>query len=275
MVSMVSCVCLILSSPAHVYTYSFEPNPNWSTFYAYSPEIREYFVNFANKHNLMPNVRLNSRITSVIWDDQKGIYSVKIRANGQEVQDWCHVFINGTGYLNDWKWPKISGLNSFKGKLLHSANWDSSADWADKRVAVIGTGSSAIQIIPQVQRTAKHLTAFMRSVTWISPPVGGDVLQLEKSKGEEVDEARSIAAQYWYTDEDKKAFHEGPDHHLRYRQGLEGAGNMRFDMFIAGSEASKQVEMFMRAEMNRRIGEGHEELKAKLIPQWPPGCKSF
>lgn len=115
----------------------------------------------------------------------------------------------------------------------------------------------------------------MRSVTWISPPVGGEVLQVEKQKAEDSQgKAQSVAAQYYYTEEEKKKFREDPQHHLKYRQGLEGAANMLFDMFIADSETSKNAEVLMRQEMNRRIGEGHEELKAKLIPSWPPGCKS-
>lgn len=181
--------------------------------------------------------------------------------------------MNGTGFLNDWKWPKIPGLAEFKGTLMHSANWDMSVDWSDKTVAVIGTGSSAIQIVPQVQKTAKHLTAFMRSVTWISPPVGGEVLQVEKSKEGDDKHVQTVAAQYYYTEDEKKRFREDPQHHLEYRQGLEGAANLLFDMFIAGSEVSQQAEILMRKEMNRRIGDGHEELKAKLIPSWPPGCR--
>lgn len=80
-------------------------------------------------------------------------------------------------------------------------------------------------------------------------------------------------AQYYYTEEDKKNFRENPQAHLEYRRGLEGAANTLFDIFIKDSEASRGVEVLMRSEMHRRIGPGHEELKEKLIPQWPPGCR--
>ncbi|KAK5092888.1 hypothetical protein LTR24_004802 [Lithohypha guttulata] len=226
---------VVYEKPAHAYTYSFEPNPNWSTFYAYGPEIRQYFEGFAKKHDLLPCVKVNSRITKAVWDDREGIYNVEISQDGQRIQDWCHVLVNGTGFLNDWKWPKIPGLTDFKGTLMHTANWDTSG---------------------------------------ISPPVGGEILQAEKQKeGDQQAPAQSVAAQYFYTEEEKQRFREDPKHLLEYRQGLEAPVNLLFDMFIAGSETSKQAEILMRKEMNRRIGEGHEELKAKLIPSWPPGCR--
>ena len=188
------------------------------------------------------------------------------------------MLINGTGFLNSWKWPKIPGLHDFKGQLLHSANWDPSVDWKDKTVAVIGTGSSAIQMVPQLQKTAKHLTSFMRSVTWISPPVGGATLEEEKNKavknpsGEPV-QTTEPAAQYYYTEEEKQRFKDDPEYHLLYRKKLESAVNNLFDMFISGSEVSKSAEEQMRLEMERRIGPGHDELKNRLIPSWPPGCR--
>jgi cation diffusion facilitator CzcD-associated flavoprotein CzcO len=213
-------------------------------------------------------------VVVAIWAEDKGIYEVEIDCSGKTVQDYCHVFINGTGFLNSWKWPKIEGLHDFKGTLLHSANWDTSVAWKEKTVAVIGTGSSAIQIVPQIQKTAKQLIAFMRSVTWISPPVGASTLVAQKAevKNQEPEE-RKAQAQYWYTDEDRKRFREDPDYHLHYRQILESSVNGIFDMFIANSETSKGAEILMRAEMERRIGPGHEELKSRLIPAWPPGCR--
>lgn len=133
-------------------------------------------------------------------------------------------------------------------------------------------------MVPQLQKTAKHLTSFMRSVTWISPPVGGATLEEEKNKavknpsGEPVQQSEP-AAQYYYTEEEKQRFKDDPEHHLLYRKKLESSVNNLFDMFIAGSEVSKSAEEQMRQEMERRIGPGHDELKKRLIPSWPPGCR--
>lgn len=94
------CACDV---PAHAYTYSFEPNPNWSSFYAYGPEIREYFENFAQKHNLMPYVQLDSRVKSATWMEEAGQYDIEIERDGQIIKDRCHIFINGTGFLSKFE----------------------------------------------------------------------------------------------------------------------------------------------------------------------------
>lgn len=77
--------------------------------------------------------------------------------------------MRGTGLLNTWNWPEIPGLHDFKGPYMHSANWDKSFDWTDKRVALIGAGSSGIQILPQIQPKAKQVVHFMKGKTWVSP----------------------------------------------------------------------------------------------------------
>ncbi len=137
---------------------------------------------------------------------------------------------------------------------------------------------SSVQIVPQVQKKASHLTAFMRSVTWISPVVGEADLEAEKSKltsqsEREPQDKGGLAKQYWYTEVDKQRFRDDPEHLLLYRKKLESAVNNLFDMFISGSDVSKGAHEMMRAEMNRRIGPGHEELKERLIPSWSPGCR--
>jgi len=93
-------------------------------------------------------------------------------ATNKTWHDWAHVFINGTGILNTWKWPEIEGLSDFKGHIMHSAKWDHHVDFKGKTVGVIGTGSTSVQIVPELQKIAKHVDVYMRSPTWISPPFG-------------------------------------------------------------------------------------------------------
>lgn len=263
----------VLASPAHVYTYPFEPNPDWSEFYAGSQEIQQYFVDFATKHDLNKYVQFNSVVQSVTWIEDQGIYDVEISCQGKIVHDFCHILINATGTLNKWKWPDIPGLNDFQGKLLHSAHWDSSLSWQDKTVAVIGTGSSAIQILPQIQPTAKGIVTFMRSVTWISPPIAEDMLKQAEADTGNLEGKLSSPSQHKYTEEEKRRFREHPEEHLAYRKELECRFNGMFDLFLAGSEVSKSAQEGMRQEMMRRIGPGNEDLKKRLIPHWPPGCR--
>lgn len=111
----------------------------------------------------------------------------------------------------------------------------------------------------------------MRSVTWISPPIAGEVLN--ETKAHLNDPQQNQTAQYFYTEEDKRRFRENPDELLAYRKKLESQFTGTFDIFIAGSKMSKDAQRFMAEEMYRRIGPGHDELKKNLIPTWAPGCR--
>jgi hypothetical protein len=188
--------------------------------------------------------------------------------------------------------PKMKGLHDFKGQLMHSAAWDKSCDWEGKTVAVIGTGSSTIQMVAQIQKTAKHMTAFMRSVTWISPALGasdddkddkeqsekmgdteGSTIKSTTEEKESAKEQSERTSQHFFTKEEIQRFKDNPEYHLQYRKKLESAINNIFEMYIKDSETSKGAQENMVKEMNRRIGPGHEDLKKSLIPSWPPGCR--
>ncbi|KAL3442014.1 hypothetical protein BJX65DRAFT_321727 [Aspergillus insuetus] len=256
------CACDV---PVHNYAFSFEPNPNFSALYASSAELKEYFQGFAKKYELMPMMELNCTVKSAVWDDDNGIYNVKIERDGKVFDDWCNFLINGTGCLNDWKWPKIPGLHDFAGKLVHSAAWDDSIDVEGQTVGLIGTGSSAIQILPQIQKKAKHVESFMRSPTWIASP--------GFNMDETIDPKDAPGQQHYYTEEEKKRFRDDPEYFLKFRKDMEVEFNLGFDMFIEGTEMSMTAQESLTKEMKRRIGPGHEELKKRLIPTFPPGCR--
>jgi hypothetical protein len=133
------CACDV---PAHIYTYTFEPNPFWKSYYAYSPEIQDYFVNFCEKYQLRKYIKVKHRVLSATWHEEKGQWAVEVEHDGQIFTDWCHVLVNGSGLLNKYRCklaspldpvstalsnypgPDIEGLHSFKGSLIHSADWD-------------------------------------------------------------------------------------------------------------------------------------------------------
>lgn len=128
--------------PAHNYVFSWEPKPDWSAVYAGSAEIKNYFKEFATKYDLNKFISVNSEVSQAQWSEHEGQWEVIIKdtLTGESSTEHCHVLINGSGILNNWRWPNIPGLEEFEGTLLHSANYDESADLTGKRVGLIGNG---------------------------------------------------------------------------------------------------------------------------------------
>ena len=131
---------------------------------------------------------------------------------------------------------------------MHSAKWDHSVDFEGKTVGVIGTGSTSVQIVPQLQKTCKKVEVFMRSSTWISPPFGAGVLQEDLTKGSEVVPGQR---QYNFTKENKQKFRDDPEYHLNFRKRIEAEINGLFGMYKEGSELSEQFREVIRKEMHR------------------------
>ncbi|KAK3679181.1 hypothetical protein LTR78_000742 [Recurvomyces mirabilis] len=257
--------------PSHNYTFTWDPNPDWSHFFAYGPEIQKYFVGFAKRHGSEKYMKLNSKVVECKWNEDKGIWEITIEdQNTKETwNDWAHVVVNGTGILNNWQWPSIEGLHDFAGPKMHSASWDHGIDLDDKVIGVIGNGSTSVQIVPQLQKVAKKVQAYMRSPTWISPPFGSAALT-SVQKGQDVDPGMR---QYEFTDADKQRFREDKDFHLQFRKGIEAEINGLFGMYRQDSDLSKQFRQVITDEMNRRMGPGNQELKDFIIPTWSPGCR--
>lgn len=160
--------------PSHVYQASFEPNPSWSQFYSSGGEILEYWKGIVKKYDVRKYMKLNHKIVEARFDDSLSKWHVTVEncVTGESIRDTCDVLYACIGALNDWKWPDIPGLDSFKGKLLHSAAWDESWSPEGLSVAVIGSGSSAIQIVPAIQPKTKRIDNYVRGQTWIAPPWG-------------------------------------------------------------------------------------------------------
>ena len=223
------CACDI---PAHTYTFPFEPNPEWSGYYSYSDEIQDYMLRFARKYDVEKYVQLNTEVKAATWDEKEGNWKVDLmRKDGTSFSDTCNVIINGAGVINKWKWPAIEGLHGFKGILAHSAAWDQTIDWADKAVAVIGTGSSSIQMVPKIAATAKHLTVFIRNKTYVGPQFGANVSNKEADP-EAMDP--QAAGKHQYTEKEKQRFRDDPEYHLKYRREVERSVVSGFRMFYRG-----------------------------------------
>lgn len=133
------CACDV---PSHNYTWSFEPKHDWSGVYASSKEIFAYFKAFAEKYRLGEYIRTEHQVVGANWRKEKGGYDVKVKnlKTGQEISDSCDILINAGGVLNNWRWPAIPGLENYKGKLLHTANWDDNVQLEGQHVGLIGNG---------------------------------------------------------------------------------------------------------------------------------------
>lgn len=260
------CACDI---PAHTYVYPFEANPEWSGYYSYSDEIQEYLVNFAKKYGVEKYVQLNTEVLAATWDEKESKWTVDLkRKDGTTFTDTCNVLVNGAGVINKWKWPAIEGLHDFQGTLAHSAVWDRNIDWKDKTIAVIGTGSSSIQMVPEFQKTAKHVTVFIRNETYIATPIGS--VSNKEADPEAQDPA--AAGKHSYTEKEKQKFRDDPEYHMKYRRDVERSVVSLFQIFIRGSDGNLMAKKFLQDDMARKLGD-REDLKKRFIPTWSPGCR--
>ncbi|EME83413.1 uncharacterized protein MYCFIDRAFT_59080 [Pseudocercospora fijiensis CIRAD86] len=263
------CACDI---PAHTYTFPFYPNPDWSGYYAYAPEIQEYFLKFFHENHLEPYVVTNTEVISAEWDDLKGIWNVELkdRRTNKTFFDTCNILINGAGVLSKWKWPAIQGLHSFQGNLVHSANWPKEdVDLTNKTVAVIGTGSSSIQIVSAIAPAVSKLSVFMRNKTYISPQFGTNITNTE---ADPLAQDPAAAGKHHYTEREKQRFRTDPEYLQNYRTRMEKSFMAGWDMFYRGSELNVKFKDFVQNSMRARLGD-RDDLKERLIPDWSPGCR--
>ncbi|KAH7080783.1 cyclohexanone monooxygenase [Paraphoma chrysanthemicola] len=268
------CACDV---PSHIYTYSFRPNPKYTSYYAGSTEIQQYFKEFTDENNLQKYIRFGMTVTSAVWDSEKGIYQVKIQdANGTIHNDWCNALINCSGVLNNWKWPDIPNRESFKGEMLHSAAWDPKFDGTAKRVAVIGIGSSGIQILPKVQKIASSVSVFIRSPVWITPQLGG----LPDGAPSPIPDDKAILKDillrgqqpFDFTPEEILMFKEDPAALLTLRRALEVVMCSSLEAFRSDSEKQKAVRQKVEAQMATKLG-NNDRLKEAIIPKFAVGCR--
>lgn len=151
--------------PSHLYSFSFEPNPEWSSVYSPQEEIRDYIEGIVARRKLGPHLRLGCAVVEARWDERRSIWRIQTTQGPLT----CRVFIAGWGQLNRPFTPAIEGRTAFAGLQFHSAQWPADVDLTGKRVASIGTGASAAQYVPEVAKIASRLVIFQRSAPWVVP----------------------------------------------------------------------------------------------------------
>ncbi len=154
----------------HFYCYSFEPNPEWSEFFSQHKELREYFALCADRYRVRSHIRFRTEVTSARFDPTTASWQVDVRTSeGRNETLTVKAIISAVGQLNRPKLPDVEGLESFAGPAFHSARWRHDVPLRGKRVAVVGTGASALQLVPEVAKEASRLFVFQRSPAWMVP----------------------------------------------------------------------------------------------------------
>ena len=157
--------------PSHFYCFSFEPNPDWSRVYSPQPEILQYIEHCADKYGVRPHISHGREVKKLELDEDAGVWTVNL-VDGSSVRA-RHV-VNAGGGLHKPKWPDIPGRDAFAGAEVHTAEWDDALSLTGKRVAIIGSAASAIQIIPAIADDVRQLTVFQRTANYIAPRHDGD-----------------------------------------------------------------------------------------------------
>ena len=152
--------------PSHVYSFSFEPNPSWSRAFAESWEIQDYLLGVVEKWKLRSHLRLNTEIVDACFDEATGSWTLTT-SDGETVR--ARVVVSGVGGLVDPAPPDLKGMESFGGELFHTARWNHDFDLAGRKVAVIGTGASAVQVVPSIASQVEKLSVFQRTPAWVMP----------------------------------------------------------------------------------------------------------
>ncbi len=230
--------------PSRLYSFSFEPNYRWSRMFSPQKEIYDYMRHCSEKYGITPHIRLNQTVTRADFNQDVGVWTLSLHS-GEKVK--ARFYINGSGGLSRPSYPDIPGLRDFKGSLMHSAEWDHAVTLKGKRIGVIGTGASAIQIVPALAPESAKLTLFQRTPAWVVPKFD------RKFAGDEI----SLLERYPILERWER---------LKLYCRLEGIG-----LFLRFPKAAEQVRKLFLKILDTKVKD--PELRKKLTPSYLPGCK--
>ena len=230
--------------PAHLYSYSFALNPDWSQTFSPGDEILAYFERVAREHDVVDDIRFGEEVTSCAWID--GRWHLETSA---DTRDEADVVIAATGVLHHPRYPEIEGLDDFAGACFHSSRWDHEVAVDGARVGVVGSGSTAKQITSGIGDRVAHLSLFQRTAQWIAP--------LENPA---------------YDDETRRMFRTDPERlegvHNSLSAAFEGFSHAVVD---ADSPAMAAIEQACRDNLEQSITD--PDLRERLRPDYRAGCK--
>lgn len=229
--------------PSNVYSFSFAPNPEWTRTFALQPEIGAYLKKVADDFGIRPHVRTGTTVTAAAWDETAQRWRVETSRGALTAR----VLAAGMGGLSEPSLPQIPGAETFAGPAFHTARWDHDVDLVGKRVAVIGTGASAVQVVPRIQPQVAQLSVFQRTPPWIMPHPGRAVRPRERALFRALPAVQKLVrgAVYW----GREAY--VPPFKFHRLSGI--------------------PERMARAHLHRQVAD--PVLRDKLTPRYEIGCK--
>jgi cation diffusion facilitator CzcD-associated flavoprotein CzcO len=236
------CACDI---PSHLYSFSFDLNPQWTRMFAGRAEIQEYMVRSVERHGIRDQIRLKTVLREATWDEDAGVWHAAL-GDGSTID--ARVIVSGMGALHVPRYPEIDGLERFEGPSFHSAAWDSSIDLKGKNIAVIGTGASSIQFVPQIAPLAAKLSLYQRTPPWIVPKLDHPI------------------ADRW-----RRRFERIPGVMRIFRTLLFWGLEIRVLGFLKKGWLRAQGEKEARKHLEAQVTD--PELRSKLTPHYEFGCK--
>jgi cation diffusion facilitator CzcD-associated flavoprotein CzcO len=236
------CACDI---PSHLYSFSFEPSTDWTRMYPGQQEIHAYLKRCVEKYKLSPYIRLNTRFQEAVWDEAAGEWHATTQ-DGARIR--ARVLVSGMGALHVPHYPEINGLDRFNGPAFHSSSWDHGVDLAGKNVAVIGTGASAIQFVPQIAPRVGKLHLFQRTPPWIVPRLD-----------------------FAFTEKWKRRFRSIPLTRWALRQFIFWRQEFRVLGFLGNETIRKKAEVIAHRHRERQVED--PKIRAALTPNYQLGCK--
>lgn len=235
------CACDV---PAHLYSYSFDPELQWSRMFAEQPEILRYFRTCASRYGLDEHIRLSTEIVSATFDEREARWRLRTSAGEEHTAD---VVVCAPGQLNRPRYPDVPGLDQFGGTLFHSARWDHGHDLSGESVAVIGNAASAIQLVPRIAPVVRKLSVFQRSANWIIPKPDRIYSRLERK------------------------LLQVPFIERLYRDSIYWRLEARFATLGQTNWLRKYAEHLALRHLQEQVPD--PELRRALTPDYPIGCK--
>ena len=230
--------------PSQLYSYSFALNPEWSRSFSPQPEIQSYIQRVAERSGTLDRFVFETLMQDAAWDEERQVWQVSTSRGDLT----ANVLVSAAGALSEPRNPDIEGFESFEGEVFHSAAWNHDYDLTGKRVAIIGTGASAIQIVPEIAADVAHLDVYQRTAPWVIPRNDRD-----------------------YTSLEKRGFKTIPGLQRLYRTAIYWGRELYVPAFTVKPSLAWPAEQLARLNIRRGISD--PELREKVTPDYRIGCK--